>query len=407
MASVGALFLALVVIIVFLLNAPERRYARDRRISAVHGLLGKGFEDGPDGLESIASYVASPISGGGGLDNLGHFLSKDPGRSRFPRAADRRRAAKYLPEKTAEFLAEYAGGETARNAPEWAREYVADVRFLFEKARDEILVMTGVPQYATAVFSIPETSRMSAADRAEAALTRFSEVWIPPRETASTYSVDKGRIKEELLRNKRFQKRLLAVDDSWRYLAAALYNLSMDPNWRAAVEYDPRLQAELDELTILVVAADIHRRGRDLMAGVPAPSGSSTPSGILWLPDFSYYKNIPEVTGLTADEEPTLYFAKVDLGYTFRDSRTQTWLNRRKDWLTDYMGMFFSTTHIDDFSPVEQTDRSTSTWALARLKAEGIHGINTKIVSSIPFGAKKVYGVRDMSLVRVNMIVNP
>ena len=406
MAAVGALFLVLVVIIAVLLSVPERRYAREARAAAEAALLGKGRADGPQpGLGAVAALVAGPISPGGSLDNLLHYLSKDPGRARFSRPADRRRAEEYFPETSREALDAYAAVAAANGAPEWAASYVAGVRFLFESARDELLVLSGVPQSVTTLLDVPADAGPSAADLAEAAVARFAADWIPPRETAATYSPDRGRVKEELMGSRRFQKRLEAIDYSWRSLAACLYNLSMNPHWRIAVEYDPRLQTELDELTVLIVTADIHRRGRDLMADVP--SSAPPAAGIIWMPDFSFYKNIPEVTGNTADAETTVFFAKVNLGYTFRDSRTQTWLNRRKDWLTDYVNAFFSRTYIDDFSPVEQSDRNTADWDIARMKAEGIHGINVMIASSIPFGKKKVYGVRDMAFVRVNIIENP
>ena len=135
--------------------------------------------------------------------------------------------------------------------------------------------------------------------------------------------------------------------------------------------------------------------------------GTPGSPGILWLPDFSYYKNIPELTGQTADEDPTIYFAKVNLGYTFRDGRTQTWLNRRKDWLTDYFSTFFSGVESEDFSPIEDVGKAIIEWKSARLKAEGIHQINRKIVIDMPFGSKGVYGVRDLAFVRVNLLTNP
>ncbi len=140
------------------------------------------------------------------------------------------------------------------------------------------------------------------------------------------------------------------------------------------------------------------------MSQVP---GSSVSPGILWFPEFSYYKNIPELTGQTADEFPTIFIAKVNLGYTFRDGRTQTWLNRRKDWMTDYFSTFFSGLRSEDFSPVEESDRDLIEWNSARLKAEGIHQINNKIVIVMPFGSKGVYGVRDLAFVRVNLLANP
>jgi hypothetical protein len=183
-----------------------------------------------------------------------------------------------------------------------------------------------------------------------------------------------------------------------------LYNLSVNPRWLTAVQYEPDLSKSLNELIILVLTADIHRRSEDLMKLVFDESDNP---GIIWLPNFSYYKNIPEVSGQTADSDPTIFFAKVNLGYTVRDSRTQTWLNRRKDWLTDYFSAFFTKLTSEDFSPVDKIDPDIFLWKSARLKAEGIHGINSRIITTSPFGSKGVYGVRDLAMVRVNLLANP
>ena len=129
--------------------------------------------------------------------------------------------------------------------------------------------------------------------------------------------------------------------------------------------------------------------------------------GILITPELSYYKNVPELNGLTSDRIETFYFAKVNIGYTFRDGRTQTWLNRRKDWLSDYFSTFFSSRTSEDFSPSTRENQRLADWNLARLKAEGMHGINRSISVSMPLGQKKVYGVRDIALVRVNLLANP
>ena len=159
MATVGICFLVLVVIIVLVLNVPEKRAARDIRNSSVRLLLGKGTSDGePCGLDAAALYVFSPIPSGGGLGDLIHFLSKDPGRNQFSRAADRRQAGRYFPESSESIRALYADAVMASGAPKWAGDYAAGVRYLFEKARDEILVITGVPQEITAVFAVSETS---------------------------------------------------------------------------------------------------------------------------------------------------------------------------------------------------------------------------------------------------------
>jgi hypothetical protein len=92
----------------------------------------------------------------------------------------------------------------------------------------------------------------------------------------------------------------------------------------------------------------------------------------------------------------------VNLGYSFRDGRTQTWLNRRKDWLNDYFNMFFSEKTVESFSAGDFPE-----WRMALLKGEGLNEINKKMVLSLPFGKKKVYGVRELALVKVNLLTNP
>ena len=320
---------ALLLVILVLLIA--LRFAGARRGDAVRDLLSGSGE-----LAEAAESVAAPTSPGGSLDNLRHFFSKDPGRRRFARAADRRRAAAYL-EGTEDTVQEYMNRLPQGDHPEWAALFAGRTRTLFSRVRNDILVITGIPQELTS-FARPPDSGESSVDRVRSAVGRFAAAWIPPRRASAFYTPDRREIRDYLLKNRRFERRMEALDKAWLALEAALYNLSIDSRWLLAVSFDPALDTELAELTTLTAAADIYRMRSDIMTEVP----DDTPSpGIRWTSNFSYYKNIPEISGQTADIEPAIFFAKVNLGYTFRDSLTQTWLNRRKDWLTDYFLTFF------------------------------------------------------------------
>ena len=396
MVSITVLLIALVIILVVMLNTHERRYAREKRTVAMKTLLS---ED----LNQINASLTEPLAAGGSLDNLYHFLAKDPGRRKFTGPADRRRSGEYLDGDTGVLADRYSAELENSGLPDWAPDYVGKVKALLESVRNDILILTGIPESLTDLPR-PDSTEISITMRTEKAVGQFASMWIPRGETASSYKTDRRIIRGYLLGNKRFLKRLEGLDNGWNELAASLYNLSVDTRWLSAVQYAPELESDLDELIILVLTADIHRRSEDIMSQVP---GSSVSPGILWFPEFSYYKNIPELTGQTADEFPTIFIAKVNLGYTFRDGRTQTWLNRRKDWMTDYFSTFFSGLRSEDFSPVEESDRDLIEWNSARLKAEGIHQINNKIVIVMPFGSKGVYGVRDLAFVRVNLLANP
>ena len=386
---------ALLLVILVLLIA--LRFAGARRGDAVRDLLSGSGE-----LAEAAESVAAPTSPGGSLDNLRHFFSKDPGRRRFARAADRRRAAAYL-EGTEDTVQEYMNRLPQGDHPEWAALFAGRTRTLFSRVRNDILVITGIPQELTS-FARPPDSGESSVDRVRSAVGRFAAAWIPPRRASAFYTPDRREIRDYLLKNRRFERRMEALDKAWLALEAALYNLSIDSRWLLAVSFDPALDTELAELTTLTAAADIYRMRSDIMTEVP----DDTPSpGIRWTSNFSYYKNIPEISGQTADIEPAIFFAKVNLGYTFRDSLTQTWLNRRKDWLTDYFLTFFSNTVTEDFSPITQPNPEKADWQTARLKAQAIYPINKKMVLDTPFGRKKAFGIRELALIRVNLIANP
>ncbi len=407
MASIAVLLIALVIIIVFMLNSPDFRVARQFRTTALKTLLSRSPDNPEDNslnLNLIAMDLRKPYEAGGSLDNLYHFLSKDPGRRDFAGAGDRRRSAGYLSGATglrAEgYMADMTASGVPEKIPEWVPEYVGKVRALFDNVRNDLLVITGIPENLTGLPR-KDSAERSITQNTEAAVAHFAELWVPRGETRLNYSTDRQKIHEFLLGNRRFGRRMESIDDGWKKLAASMYNLSVNPRWMTAVRYYPELESELNELTTIVLAADIFRRHEDLMILVAGAEGP----GIMRLPDFSYYKNIPELTGQlrSADvEDVTIFFAKVNLGYSFRDGRTQSWLNRRKDWLTDYFNVFFSEKELNDFSPGDDAE-----WRVALLKGGGLHEINKKIVLTLPFGRKKVYGVRDLALVKVNLLTNP
>ncbi len=418
MASIGILLIALILIIVTMLSTREQRDARQSRAAAVKTLLSRN----PDGKESesqnlylITGLLYKPIKNGGSLDNLNHFLSKDPGRRDFGIAGDRRRLSDYLNGEIGilaeQYSVEFKNSNTDKGMPEWAPDYIGTVRALFDNVRDDLMIISGIPGALTDL-PLPDSDETSITQKTEIAVGQFASRWIPSGETKNTYELDRQKIRGYLLGNKRFLKRMEGLDNGWKELTASLYKLSINPRWMTAVGYYPDLRGELNELTILIIAADVYRRNSDLMVLINNPDmgfGNPVSPGILWLPEFSYYKNIPELTGQlrATNNDVTIFFAKVNLGYTFRDGRTQTWLNRRKDWLTDYFNLFFSVRPLDDFSPLENSDITFNEWKSARLKAQGIHGINKKIAAVMPFGVKGVYGVRDLALVKVNLLTNP
>lgn len=403
MGSIAILLIALIVIIVVMLSSPDRNEAQKKRSTAVKTLLSRNSGTQMSNLSQIARSLGEPISAGGSLNNLNHFLTKDPGRRDFSGAADRRKAREYLDESTAGMAKSNIQELQNTDLPPWAPDFAGTVKALFSVVTDDILVITGIPGSLTDL-KIPESEELSVTVRSEMAVDQFAEMWIPRGEMVSLYEPDRQLIRSYLMGDKRFLKRLESLDSGWVELAAALYNLSINPRWRTAVKIVPELGDELEELIILVLSADIQRRSEDLMSQVP---GDTSDAGILWIPNFSYYKNIPEVSGQTSDTDPTIFFAKVNLGYTFRDSRTQSWLNRRKDWLTDYFSAFFSEVSSENFSPLDESNQKLFVWKTARLKAKALHGINREIVAAMPLGPKGTYGVRDVAFVRVNLLANP
>jgi len=402
---------AALVIVLQRRNSDHIRSSEIRR-NAVHMLLARGtgpMDEGQSNLDAIAQTLAKPLKADGSINNLNHYLSKDPGRMDFARPVDRRRAGRYLDEEMSSRAELYSSQFDNAQAPIWAATYSGIIKALFDKMKDDILTLAGIPQEIT-TLSIPISDKLSYWEQVQRAVGDFAQNWIPPGETRLSYTPERETVRRYLTRNRVFNNRMKKLDVMWWNLAAALYNLSMNPQWQRAGEFRPELRTELDELTVLVLTASIHYRNVDamkLVVDTARRAGSYVSPGVLWSPEFSFYKNIPEVSGTTADEVTTLFFAKVSLGYVFMDSRTQTWLNNRRDWLTDYFNSFISSTHAENYSPPDMDNTDVFAWKSARLKALAIHQINRGIVSDMPFGTRDVYGVRDVAFVRMNFLVNP
>ena len=400
--TIAAVFLLLVVSLGMVFITPSFRSAEKNRRAAVSGLFGA---NGSIGVAT--SLVAAPYSGMGSLANLMHYLSKDPGRERFIRRSDQRRAQAYLEPLSSEidlYTRAYSG-----YGVEWTPNFLASTRALFELIERDLLGITGITGIPDtfADMSKPAPGTASADEILEKAIEDFSSLWVPFGETPLTYQPDKQRVRDYLIKSRRFKRAMTRLDNSWRSLIAILYNLSINPHWQTAVSFDPSLENELNALTVAVLSGDIHRRSRDIMAAVPESRQTLTSRptpGIRWNPNLSFYKNIPELNGQTKDLLPTFFFVKINIGYTSQDGRTQTWLNKRKDWLSDYLKSYFANMESQDLSSFEGNDSPVAEWSLAVLKARIIHPINSRIALEHGFGSQRVFGIRELALSRVYLI---
>ena len=87
-----------------------------------------------EGLDGVTRRMGSILSRGGSMDNLFHFLSKEPGRKYFVRHTDRKRAESYLS------VAESVNHES------WSdriTEFAGEVDFLFNNFMDDLLPLLG------------------------------------------------------------------------------------------------------------------------------------------------------------------------------------------------------------------------------------------------------------------------
>ena len=106
------------------------------------------------------------------------------------------------------------------------------------------------------------------------------------------------------------------------------------------------------------------------------------------LAEYSYYKNLPEVSGTTRDDPPLFYIIKVDLGYDWGDKKTQYSLADLTPVINDGMRNLFSSKTEFDYT-IEQEDK---------LKQEIMEMVNSTIHRYDNF--KKVPGVKTVAIVK-------
>lgn len=106
------------------------------------------------------------------------------------------------------------------------------------------------------------------------------------------------------------------------------------------------------------------------------------------LAEYSYYKNLPEVSGTTRDDPPLFFIVKVDLAYDWGDKKTQYSLAELKPVINDGMRNLLSSKSAEELS-IEQEPQ---------LKKEIIEMVNTTLKRYDSF--KNVPGVRDVALVK-------
>jgi flagellar FliL protein len=97
------------------------------------------------------------------------------------------------------------------------------------------------------------------------------------------------------------------------------------------------LAAVIFVVTVVVITVSIMGRGtNEAVYPVNSPQYQGKQ------PVLSWYTNIPEIRGRTADTNPTTFIVKVDLGYTLNAKQVQTELVARTPLLTDMVRSFFS-----------------------------------------------------------------
>ena len=106
------------------------------------------------------------------------------------------------------------------------------------------------------------------------------------------------------------------------------------------------------------------------------------------LTEFSYYKNLPEITGTTRDDPPLFYIIKVDLGYKWGDKKTQYSLASIKPVLKDGIRNLFSSKMAMDFE-IEQEKQ---------LKKDIIEVVNSSIHRYDSY--KRVPGIKTVAIVK-------
>ncbi len=398
--SITVLILVLLILIIILFFTPSNRISERSRRTAVRTLAGS---DGS--LNSITASVTDLYLENGSLSNLVHYLSRDSIRIKFRKRTDQRRFEAYsglLSTEIERYSNDYSG-----IGMEWIPEFLATTRALFEKARQDVTAIAIGTDTQNDTVQNNSSGMKSAAEMMEMAISQFSRVWIPYGETHLSYKTDKQKIHSYLKKNRRFNRAMKRLDAAWRTSISILYNLTLNENWNFAVRYDPSLADELSELTVSVLAGDLYRRSMDIMRSVQDAGSSSSrldDYSLRWTPDFSFFKNIPELTGQVQDDQPTFFFFKVNIGYTFQDTLTQTWLNQHKDWLSDHFRAYISNMNSQDLYLVDSNNSMEADRALALLKADIIHTVNKKIVLDHRFNERDAFGIRELSFVRIHLI---
>jgi len=106
------------------------------------------------------------------------------------------------------------------------------------------------------------------------------------------------------------------------------------------------------------------------------------------LAEFSYYKNLSEVSGTTRDDPPLFFIIKVDLGYAWGDKKTQYSLADLTPVINDGLRNLFSSKTEFDFG-IEQEPQ---------LKEEIMEMVNKSIHRYEKF--KSVPGVKTVAIVK-------
>ncbi len=109
------------------------------------------------------------------------------------------------------------------------------------------------------------------------------------------------------------------------------------------------------------------------------------------LAEVSYYKNIPEISGTTSDENPLFFILKVELAYAWGDKKTQYSLAELKPVLIDALRNLFCQKKAVDFSSVNEE----------LLKEEIVELVNYHLHRYEKF--KSVPGIVTVALVKVQV----
>ena len=109
------------------------------------------------------------------------------------------------------------------------------------------------------------------------------------------------------------------------------------------------------------------------------------------LAEVSYYKNIPEITGTTNDEDPLFFIVKVELAYAWGDKKTQYSLAEVKPVLIDGLRNLLSGKKAEELSSANED----------LLKEEIVELVNTRLHRYEKF--KNVPGIETVALVKVQV----